>query len=106
MIKNIEVLPTKVERSYFGERETLEQPEVEIQAAGVAQRIATHVTEGQAGRDRVSRGIQKQWAADGGFVDLRRDLSVTDEIRARVCHDAVRHTRRATKLGAISDSKR
>src|SRR6266576_1955617 len=106
MIEKIEILTAKVKRSCFGEGETLEQPEVEIQAAGVAQRIATHVAEGQAGRDRVSRGIIKQWAADAGHVDLRRDPRVTCKIRARACANAVRHARCVTKIGTIGDAKR
>src|SRR5437762_5896024 len=98
MIEKIEILPAKVERSCFGEGETLEQPEVEIQAAGVGQRIATHVAEGQAGRDRVSRGIIKQWAADAGHVDLRRDPRVTCKIRARACANAVRSEEHTSEL--------
>src|SRR5947208_17087188 len=70
MVEKIEILPAKVERSCFGEGETLEQPEVEIHSAGVAQRIGTHVAERQAGRDLVSRGVIRQWAADDGSVDL------------------------------------
>src|SRR5437867_3850953 len=64
VVEQVEVLPAEIETACFGEGEALEKAEVEIDAAGTVQSVASHVTEGQAGWNGVRCGVEHQRTAD------------------------------------------
>src|ERR1700733_15058273 len=57
MVEYVECFGTKFERHRFPYFEVLEQSHIKIETAGPDQGIATGITEGEAGRLRVSAGI-------------------------------------------------
>src|ERR1700677_1864018 len=84
VIEHVEGFPAEFKRIMFLKGETLEEAEIEIQAARHPELIALHIAEGQAGGQLKSGGVEGQHSeACLGLLGSRNNVGITNEIEAR-----------------------